>query len=124
MFPYSLIGNTEVICFMGTKTATQLFHEFGSGFLKRWKKLWIPFSIREYIKKGSAEVMAYFWNAIDLLGMSWKTKSGTGKKVIITGHSLGGALASCLALQMALKQKDFFFYNPGNTLLGRAKKDL
>lgn len=70
-----------------------------------------PDGKRILIEGKVTRVVSYFWNAFaqfknDLNGIEslWNSK----KKVIITGHSLGGALAAIFALHAFSKEVIYF----------------
>merc|ERR1719209_2181422 len=76
---------TTIIAFRGTTSLGQLIDQFQSGLAEKWKTLPYP---------GNMKVMRYDWDALQKLNVIKKLKLQRGTKYIITGHSLGGALAT------------------------------
>lgn len=102
-------GNDIMICFMGTDSAEQLLKEFGSGTEK-------PINVT--IAGKEVKVMRYFWDAFQAFdedltaAMNEVIKKSKKARYIITGHSLGGAIAQLFALNAT-----------GDTFKGRIWED-
>jgi hypothetical protein len=94
--PPGLSSNINVISVRGTHGFTQLESEFKNIALKPK----IGFELKNVADKFL--VQDYFAKAADLLWneMSAKIKSRSLGKVLVTGHSLGGAVADLLALRI------------------------
>jgi len=102
-------GNTRIVVYRGTDGGKQLAQE-GASF----------FAARTQVKYKATEVkiLKFFWEAFELV--SYKLNlylQDPSMKYIITGHSLGGALASILALNTTTRVINPVWKNPQSCLI-------
>jgi len=102
-------GNTRMIIYRGTDGNEQLMKEGASLFQKRSE---VRFGDHE------VEINKFFWDAFELGSYALRPFfTDPSKKYIITGHSLGGALASILALQTTHMFGGSAWKNPKSSLI-------
>jgi len=97
--------STTMICFMGTSTANQLLHQFKSSFTYQWAKL--------NVNGNKFRVLKYFSDALKKLNMMKYIRVNPRTRYIVTGHSLGGALAHLYSMDMVKIQ----WKHPGSRLI-------
>lgn len=102
-------GSTTVIAFRGSKGFKQLFHEGISGILAC--PVWM------FIGGRKTHVMSYWRNAFLRLDLPSKLNLKPNTKYIITGHSLGGALASLYSVVMTQEQNGLLWSNKNTRLI-------
>jgi len=83
-------SSTTMICFMGTNTASQLLQQFWSSLTYQWAPL--------NIGGDKFRVLKYFWDALKKLNVINSISVNHYRRYILTGHSLGGALAQIYSL--------------------------
>jgi len=104
---------TTMISYRGTTTANQLVNQFKSGVAGIDKT-----KLLEYTVGGSTvKVMEYTWKAMLKLNVQDSLDINPEMKYIITGHSLGGALATLFSLYMVDKSNGALWKNPGSVLI-------
>lgn len=82
-------GNYQIICFRGTSSVTDILTD-------------LKFNKKQAFG-GNGKVHAGFQNALNEVWDKLETSIDKNKKVIVTGHSLGGGLAQLLAYRLTLK---------------------
>ncbi|XP_066918204.1 uncharacterized protein [Clytia hemisphaerica] len=103
------MGNTRMIIYRGTDGNEQLMKEGASFFQKRSE---VRFGDHE------VEINKFFWEAFELGSYGLRPFfTDPSKKYIITGHSLGGALASILALRTTQLFGGSAWKNPKSSLI-------
>lgn len=89
---------TTIICYRGSFSGDQLKHQIESA-IKR--KMTLPYT-------GRMKIMRYPWDALNRLNVMNRITFASDTKYIITGHSLGGAMATLLAMQLHFKFSQFW----------------
>jgi len=102
-------GSTTFISFRGTKGAKQLFQEFIKGAYMC--PVWM------FVGGKKTTVMSYWRDAFTHLDLPNKLKLHRNTKYIITGHSLGAALASLYSAVMTEKQDGLLWSNKDTRLI-------
>uniref|UniRef100_A0A7M5WY52 Fungal lipase-type domain-containing protein n=2 Tax=Clytia hemisphaerica TaxID=252671 RepID=A0A7M5WY52_9CNID len=101
-------GNTRMIIFRGTDGLTQLLRE-GASVLKGQHEI--------NYGQNRVQVLKFFWSAFELVyRYTLPYIQDPKRKYIITGHSLGGALASMMAIKGAVYHKSLLA-NPQSSLI-------
>ncbi|XP_066918205.1 uncharacterized protein [Clytia hemisphaerica] len=102
-------GNTRMIIYRGTDGGAQLLIEGGSVFQRK-----------TVVRYGNQDVkiLKFFWEAFELVSYGLRPYiTDPSKKYIITGHSLGGAMASIMALNGTQLYQGSMWANPQSSLI-------
>jgi len=97
---------TVVVAFMGTTNPIQLINEMVDHKMHQFA-----------VNRTLVGVMKYFWDALDILDIVNTLQVDSTTRYILTGHSLGGAMASLLALIMTQKHGGAMWKHPGTRLI-------
>jgi len=102
-------SSTTIICFMGTSTALQLLQQFRSSLRYEWANL--------NVKGHRFRVLKYFWDAFNKLNVINSIRVNPRTRYIVTGHSLGGAIAHLYSIFMVQHQNGDLWKNSGSRLI-------
>jgi len=101
--------NTRIVVYRGTDGGKQLAQEGASFFAARTKVQY---------KATEVKILKFFWEAFELVSHKLSLYlQDPSMKYVITGHSLGGALASILALNTTTHVSNPVWENPQSCLI-------